>query len=330
MTSPSLFLSQFAELANSTTNGVLSFNSGVLSIAPSTGSTLPWSSITSTPTTLAGYGISSSDPALSGFATISSVTSSLASAGTQIQTITATVATNALTVGLAASTLAFRSPSLSSGIITTITSGALSLTIPAGATLGTSANVAANFAILALNYNGVVQLGIVNIAGGLPLLETGLISTTAISSASSASNVVYSTIALTSVPFRVVGYITVTEIAAGTWATAPTLIQGVGGLSGTQFSSIGYGQTWVTTFSPVRAINTTYYNTTGKPILVSISVVNNNSAAENINALVNGVVIVTSGTSFGGSTANVTFIVPVGSSYSYTGQGTQVDWSELR
>ena len=77
MTSPSLFLSQFAELANSTTNGVLSFNSGVLSIAPSTGSTLPWSSITSTPTTLSGYGISPGDVLLSSFATPANITSAI-------------------------------------------------------------------------------------------------------------------------------------------------------------------------------------------------------------------------------------------------------------
>lgn len=150
----------------------------------------------------------------------------------QIQSVTATVTANALTLGLNPTTLDFRSSSLTSGAVNTRTiSDALSLVVPSGATLGTVARRAARLALIAIDNVGTVELAVSNIAGSVNLDETTLISTTAISASATSASVVYSTIARTSVPFRVVGFVDITEATAGTWTTAPTTVQGVDGLS---------------------------------------------------------------------------------------------------
>ena len=181
-----------------------------------------------------------------------------------IQPITASVATSALTVTLNPTILNFRNTPLTSGTINTRTvATAISVVVPSTATLGTVSAQQSRLVLLALDNAGTVELAVVNIAGGTNLDETTLISTTAISAAATAANVIYSTTARTSLPFRVVGYIESTQATAGTWATAPTTIQGQGGQALAAMSSLGYGQTWQTV---TRALGTTFYNTTGKPI----------------------------------------------------------------
>lgn len=185
----------------------------------------------------------------------------------QIQTVTASVAANALTVGLNPTNLDFRSSALSSGAVNTRSvSSALSLTIPSGATLGTVSGVASRILILAIDNAGTVELAVYNAAGAANLDETGVISTTAISAAANALTV-YSQTARTNVPYRIAGYVDSTQTAAGTWASAPTAIQGIGGQALAAMSSLGYGQSWQ---SVARTAGTTYYNTTGKPIVAVI------------------------------------------------------------
>ena len=150
-----------------------------------------------------------------------------------IQSVTASVAANALTVGYAGnSTVQFRNPTLSVGApVTAAVSSALSLVVPSGATLGTTSAVQAQLALVLLYNGGAPALGIVNMAGGVNLDETTLLSTTAISAAATSASVVYSAAAITSSPFRVLGVFTATEAVAGTWATTPSTQQGVGGLA---------------------------------------------------------------------------------------------------
>ena len=149
-----------------------------------------------------------------------------------LQPISATVGSNALTITLNQTALTFRSANLSNGTVTPLSVGTpLSLMIPSGATLGTANGTQAQLAILALNTGGTVQLGVVNTTGGVNLDETTLVSATAISSASTSAGTIYSTSAVTGAPFRVVGYVTVSETTAGTWATGPSLVQGSGGQS---------------------------------------------------------------------------------------------------
>jgi hypothetical protein len=149
----------------------------------------------------------------------------------KIQPILATVATNALTITLNPTTLDFRSTTLGSGAVSTVSlASAATLVVPTLATLGTISAQQSRLAVLAINNAGTIEAAVVNIAGGRDLSETGLISTTAISGSATANNVIYSTTARTSVAYRVVGYVESTQATAGTWATAPSTVQGQGGL----------------------------------------------------------------------------------------------------
>jgi hypothetical protein len=148
----------------------------------------------------------------------------------QIKPISATVASNALTVGTNAMVLDFRSATLTSGIpISSVEAPALTLTVPSGATLGTLNATEARLALLILYNAGTPALGIVNLGGSVNLDETTLLSTSAISTAADSKDVVYTASAITNSPFRLAGYLVITEATAGLWATAPTLVQGYGG-----------------------------------------------------------------------------------------------------
>lgn len=206
----------------------------------------------------------------------------------------------------------------------------LSITVPSGATLGTLSNIASRLVLLVAYNSGSPILCITNLAGGLQLDETNLISPTTISTASDSANVIYSASAVSAnSPYRVVGFVDIQQATAGVWATAPTLVQGAGGQALASLSSLGYGQTWQDVTGS-RALGTTYYNTTGRPISVSVTVL----AAGAALLTVNGITIY-------GSWANsaeyltVNAIIPPGS---YYGAGTTVgipvpilsNWSELR
>jgi hypothetical protein len=150
----------------------------------------------------------------------------------RIQPVDASVAANALTVTINPTVLDFRSSTLTDGTVNTrIIPSAISMTVSSGSTLGTISGAEARLAILAIDNAGTIEAAIVNLAGDVNIDETTLISTTAEGGAGGAdsADVVYSTTARSNVPFRVVGFIDITEATAGTWATGPTTIQGVGG-----------------------------------------------------------------------------------------------------
>lgn len=244
----------------------------------------------------------------------------------QIQPISASVSGNALTISASALSLDFRSSTLGSGTVTTVTGTPSNLVISSGSTLGTVSGNQSRIIVLAINNAGTIELAAVNVSGGVDLTETGLISTTAEGGAGAAdsASVIYSTTARSNVAYRVLGYIESTQATAGTWATSPSTIQGAGGVSLTSLTSFGMGQTWQTV---VRSLATTYYNTTGRPIFVYL---NANSASSNYNILtINGI---EAGRQFG-STANlgVGGIVPPGGSYSWAATSASVvTASELR
>ena len=256
------------------------------------------------------------------------------SSAAQIQPITASVAASALTVTLSPTVLDFRSSTLSSGTVNTRTvSAAISVTVSSGSTLGTVSATQSRIAVIAIDNSGTVELAVVNIAGGNNLDETTLISTTAEGGAGAAdsASTIYSTTARTSVPFRVVGYVESTQATAGTWATAPSTIQGYGGQALDAMSSIGYGQTWQQlTYGTTRVSGTTYYNTTGKPIAISFksSGGSSTSASLTISSLV--IASVSGDTTNGGSGASLFGIIPPGASYSVTSTRTTNNWYELR
>lgn len=148
----------------------------------------------------------------------------------QLRTVSASVLSNAMTVGMQPDIIDFRAASLGSGTINRRTvATALSLIIPAGATLGTQNGIQSRIAILAIDNSGTVQLAVANMAGGTNLDETTLLTTVAITSGSNSANVVYSASAVVGAPFRVVGFVESTQAVAGTWVTVPSEIQGQGG-----------------------------------------------------------------------------------------------------
>lgn len=149
-----------------------------------------------------------------------------------LQPITASVGSNALTLTLNPTNLDFRSATIGSGTVNTRTvSAAINVVISSGSTLGTSSGVANRIAVLAIDNAGTVELAAVNADGGFHFDETQLISTTAEGGAGAADGAatVYSTSARSNVPFRIVGYIESTQATAGTWATEPSKKQGAGG-----------------------------------------------------------------------------------------------------
>lgn len=253
----------------------------------------------------------------------------------KIQPITASVAGNALTITLNPTSLDFRSSTLGSGTVNTRNvANAISVTVSSGSTLGTINATASRIVVLAIDNAGTVELAVVNIAGGNQLDETNLISTTAEGGAGAAdsNNVIYSTTARTSVPYRVVGFIDSTQTTAGTWATAPSTIQGVGGQALAALSSVGYGQTWqILTGS--RALATTYYNTTGKPIVVMAYITSNSANGISVTMTISGGIAISASTTASGYGPALVGIVPPGQSYSaeiVSFTGVLSRWTELR
>jgi hypothetical protein len=240
----------------------------------------------------------------------------------KISDLDASVAANELTITINAGVWDFRSTTLTDGTpITRTLSSPVSVVVPSGATLGTVGTVAARLAVVLIDNSGTLEAAVVNLAGGNQLDETNLITTTTIDTGSDSNNVIYSTTGRTSVAYRVIGFIDITEATAGTWATAPTLVQGCGGQAFAAMSSLGYGQTWQTV---TRTSGTTYYNTTGKPIVLHCSTASGITGTISINGLT-----VANQTASAGTIAFVSALIPAGSSYVLTAT-TQTFTVELR
>lgn len=236
-----------------------------------------------------------------------------------LQSITVAAASNALTGTYNGGTLAFRSGTLGTGTPTVLPLGSLSLTIPTGATLGSINAVSARYVWAVANNGGAGVLCVANISGGLQMDETNLISPTTISAGATSSATWYSasSVAANSA-YRIIGFSDSTQATAGTYATQPSLVQGVGGQALAALSSLGYGQTWQ---SVTRVAGTTYYNTTGKPIVLSINYTHNSGT---LTITINGAVVpVVSGGSTSSPAHNIQIIVPVGASYLITNTGTE-------
>ena len=114
----------------------------------------------------------------------------------------------------------FRSSTLTDGGLNSYyVNTSKTITVPSGATLGTTSGVASKIALLAIDYAGTVEVAVVNTAGTVNLDETKLISTTAVDTAADSADVVYSVTARTNVPFRVIGYFESTQATAGAWVS---------------------------------------------------------------------------------------------------------------
>lgn len=250
----------------------------------------------------------------------------------KIADIDATVAANALTITINPGVWDFRSTTLTDGTpVSRTLSSPVSVVVPDTATLGTVNNIAARLVAVLIDNAGTLEAAVVNLAGGNQLDETNLINTTTISTGADSNNVIYSTTGRTGVAYRIVGFINITEATAGTWATAPTLVQGCGGQALTALSSLGYGQTWQN-LTGSRSVGTTYYNTTGKPI--KVSVYGTMATTGNYATLsVDGVPVSAHQVAQNGYIFSLETIVPPANSYvlaNGAGTFTTTVWAELR
>lgn len=251
---------------------------------------------------------------------------------TELSSINGTVAANDLTLTLFKRTLTFRNSSLTDGTPVNRTMGAdITLVVPSGATLGAISNQLTRLYLIAIDNAGTVELAVANSAGGVQLNEIGLISTTAISAAADSNNVVYSTTARPNVAYRIVGAIEFTQVTAGTYATAPSLKQGAGGNALTAMDGVGYGQTVQNFTSSGRAIGTTYYNLTGKPIMLLVTL-QLNAVGNAAGLTLDGQLIYGSSVPADSYVSHIGSLVPPGSSYLLTapGGGSIHGWLEIR
>jgi hypothetical protein len=150
----------------------------------------------------------------------------------QIFPISTSVGSNALTITLNPCAIAFRSGTLSSGTVNVrAVNSAITVVVSSGSTLGTANGVKATLGVVAIDNAGTVELAVANLSLIGSLSEDGVISTTAEGGAGAAdtSGVWYSTTARSNVPYRLVGYVDISEATAGTWASNATVVQGAGG-----------------------------------------------------------------------------------------------------
>lgn len=95
---------------------------------------------------------------------------------------------------------------------------------------------------------------------------------------------------------------------------------------------IGVGQTWQD-LTASRALGTTYTNSTGKPITISVSILWYNNNANYDYITVNGVIVAKLGTDNSSTTTSISqliAVVPDGGTYSVTALRPFKHWAELR
>ena len=271
-------------------------------------------------------------------ASLKSITTYLADGSIVPSTqITATVASNILTGGWSGGALVFRSPTLTSGSIVSASSSPLSIAVPSGATLGTANTLAARLVLLVAYNAGTEVLCIANTSGGLVLDETNLISPTTISAASTSAGVIYSASAVSAnSPYRVVGFLDIAEAVAGTWATAPTVLQSgsAATLGFLAASNVNVGQT-VQNVTASRVIGTTYSNLSNKNKFVSVRMSSTIQFGQSATVTPSGGAAI----GYAGTTQSavnqgvtITFIVPPNATYNVTGSGgtlTLLEWIEV-
>jgi hypothetical protein len=246
----------------------------------------------------------------------------------KIPSITAVSSGSAITVSLATQQyLDFRSATSGSGAVTTILCPTNSLLIRTSDTLGTVSTQAAQIQVVELYNAGTPVIGVVNgtIDETIPYASASVpLSGAACVTAGQIYTATGVTVAGGS-PVRVIGQFTATITGANWGSCSP-----VSGVILGQ-NSLGYGQTWqVLTVGTTRVAGTTYYNTTGKPIVVSISTSSGTSGGCNIT--VNGVLAARAFDNSGQVGTFTSAVIPPGASYvcALTGSGGSFyNWSEL-
>jgi len=240
--------------------------------------------------------------------------------------MTANIAASAITVTLNRCALSFHHTVQTAGTPVVIAMPtALTLVIAATDSFGAvTADGVRRLVILAYDNAGTIELAASSLAGGVKLDEVGVITT---ATAATTLTAIKAAAVRTGVAYRVVGFVDATFTTSVGWGSL-AVVQPIGGQALAAMSSLGYGQTWQNVTGS-RALSTTYYNLTGKPIKVSIKF--SNTSGGDISILVNGLSI--SEMSFGSVAIfpYMSVIVPAGASYSATNNISGFAfWRELR
>jgi hypothetical protein len=135
----------------------------------------------------------------------------------------------------------------------------------------------------------------------VPLDESKLITTVAEGGAGAADSIstVYSTSALTSRPFQIIGYFKSTQTTAGTWASALTLVQG-GNVTSINKASLGFNNYYQSPSQTITSAGslTLTHGLGRKPVQFAFTLVNTTTEG---NYSVGDEVVVTPTYSFNGT-----------------------------
>ena len=237
-------------------------------------------------------------------------------AAAPIQSLTASVASNILTITTGALSLSFRSTTATTGTVTTVSGTPATLNVPAAQSFGiATTGVTSRYAVLCLNNAGTLILGLSPLRGGVQLDETNFLSPT--STTTNTLTTIYSTATASNLAYRVIGFVDIAYTSGTGYSVAPTLVQGQGGQALASLDSLGYSQTWQTV---TRTSGTTYYNTTGRPIFFTCYTAGS-GAGTNITANINGTgafIIGYCNLPSGTAVTEAHTIIPAGASYVIT------------
>lgn len=159
--------------------------------------------------------------------------------------ISATVASNQLTIALKTTSGAdatasnpvlfpFRDATIGLGDPVWVSlASAASFTISSGNTMGCQSAVMCRLWVVALNNGGNVQVCAFNALSGTNVAainEAGLVTSQVGSGGGNSAQLYYcnNAVSLVAKPIRIIGYVDIQETVAGTWSTAPTLVQLMG------------------------------------------------------------------------------------------------------
>ncbi len=161
----------------------------------------------------------------------------------RMQVCTAVAAAGAITVTLPPSTIDFRSTTLTNGATVRVSNANnVTLVIPNTANFGAAtADGTQRLAVMAISNGSAIELAVANLAGGVNLDETELVTTVAIASATTKTSL-GSTTARSAYAQRLVGFVDALFTTGTGWTVSK--VQPAGGNALTSMGSLGMGQTW--------------------------------------------------------------------------------------
>lgn len=302
-----------------------------------TASAVPWSGITSKPTTISGYGLTDAaplaSPSLTGTPTaptagIGNSSTQLATTefatkycrGTKIHELTATASGGVMSVTTSPTQMDFRSTDYASGAVSSTYLPSLTINIPAAASLGTVSGAGGRIAVVVFFLNSADSaalgtsyvLGVCN-ANSLARLDEFATLPTLLSSSSTAK-IIYSAQQINNISsYRVLGFFGAIWTSGTGWSS-PTEVIGLGSAAKVWAQLYGVYQSVDTTTTYTSG--QTYTNNRAKPITIYV-IWNSGTGIQYARAYLDGVNVVTACASHNVVDGNLTLVVPSNSSFQF-------------